>query len=100
MRHAGRRAHPPVRARARACACACVCRPAAAPVSVRSPTPPPGACRYGQQRTVQLYRFLVDATIDTEIFRQRRGDEAEALLHAGEQSITADADGDDPMDEE
>ena len=49
--------------------------------------------RYGQQRTVQLYRLLVDATIDTDIFLERRGAEAEALLQATDQPI-------EPMDED
>ena len=49
--------------------------------------------RYGQQRTVQLYRLLVDATIDTDIFLERRGAEAEALLQATDQPV-------EPMDED
>ena len=49
--------------------------------------------RYGQQRTVQLYRFLVDTTIDTDIFLERRGAEAEALLQATDEPI-------EPMDED
>ena len=52
--------------------------------------------RYGQQRTVQLYRFLVDMTIDTDIFLQRRGAEAEALLQATEEPIEPI----EPMDED
>ena len=36
--------------------------------------------RYGQDRKVQLYRFLVTNTIDEEIFRNRRADDAPALL--------------------
>ena len=35
--------------------------------------------RYGQTRTVQLYRFLVANSIDVDIFRDRRAD-APALL--------------------
>ena len=52
--------------------------------------------RYGQQRTVQLYRFLVDTTIDTDIFLQRRGAEAEALLQATDEPIEPI----EPMDED
>ena len=36
--------------------------------------------RYGQSRTVQLYRFLVANSIDEDIFRERRAADAEALL--------------------
>ena len=36
--------------------------------------------RYGQSRTVQLYRFLVANSIDEDIFRQRRAEDAEELL--------------------
>ena len=36
--------------------------------------------RYGQSRTVQLYRFLVANSIDEDIFRDRRAADAEALL--------------------
>lgn len=35
--------------------------------------------RYGQARTVQIYRFVVDNTIDTDIFRARRADAAPML---------------------
>ena len=36
--------------------------------------------RYGQTRTVQLYRFLVANSIDEEIFRARRPEDAAVLL--------------------
>jgi hypothetical protein len=36
--------------------------------------------RYGQSRTVQLYRFLVANSIDEDIFRDRRAADAEVLL--------------------
>ena len=38
--------------------------------------------RYGQSRTVQIYRFLVANSIDEDIFKARRADEAPALLAA------------------
>ena len=44
--------------------------------------------RYGQGRTVQLYRFLVANAIDEDIFRARRANDAEALLA---KATTADA---------
>ena len=36
--------------------------------------------RYGQSRVVHLYRFIVANSIDEDIFRQRREDDAPALL--------------------
>ena len=38
--------------------------------------------RYGQGRTVQLYRFLVANSIDEDIFRNRRDDAPELLSSA------------------
>ena len=38
--------------------------------------------RYGQNRTVQIYRYMVDDSIDTDIFLNRRSDGA-ALVEAG-----------------
>ena len=38
--------------------------------------------RYGQSRTVRLYRYLVDNSIDTDIFRTRRAD-ADKLIADG-----------------
>lgn len=35
--------------------------------------------RYGQSRTVNIYRFLVDDSIDTDIFCSRRNDGAQLI---------------------
>ena len=45
--------------------------------------------RYGQTRTVQLYRFLVANAIDEDIFRARRADDAEALIAAASSAEAA-----------
>ena len=38
--------------------------------------------RYGQSRTVQLYRFICPNTIDADIFSLRRGSEADELMQS------------------
>ena len=52
--------------------------------------------RYGQSRTVQLYRFLVANSIDVDIFKARRADAAPLLAAASSGDDVAPLDGPTP----
>ena len=43
--------------------------------------------RYGQTRTVRLYRYLVDNSIDSDIFANRRADAGEVLKAAADEPM-------------